>query len=148
LQTISGGDLQLDLLPTVVSSTVSTISGPGLSIATAGIAASFNVMSKDMYGNLRDDCNDMMFVRMVPDAPTCPVNVYPYDWANDAAGTFYTCTSVGKIRLVTSDATSMTNELTTSTNHGTIYPVLGLSSSYYGFTKLIPSDNTSTQVVD
>ena len=149
LQTISGGDLQLDLLSTVVSGTVSTIAGPGLSIATAGIPASFTVMAMDMYGNLRDDCNDLLFVRMIPDPPSCPVNDYPYDWtngANGAPGTFFTCTSVGKIHLTTTDATSMTDELTTSTNHGVIYPNLGLSSTYYGFTSLVPLDNTTSQV--
>ena len=147
MQTISGGDLQLDMLPSVVSGTASTIAGQGLSIATAGIVASFTVMAMDMYGNLRDDCNDMMFVRMIPDPPNCPVNNYPYDWSNAALGTFFTCTSPGKIRLVTTDATSMTDELTTNTNHGVIYPSLGLSTSYYGFTKLIPLDNTSSQVI-
>jgi len=148
-ETISGGDLQISSLPAIVSGTVSKITGPGLSIATAGIRASFTVMSMDMYGNLRDNCNDMMFVRMFPDPPPCPVGNFPYDWSgnsgNGTLGTFLTCSSVGKIRLQTVDSTSMMDEVTTNTNHGNIYPTLGLSSTYYGLTKVVPLDNTTGQ---
>jgi hypothetical protein len=130
----------------VVSAATSIVLGPGLSIGTAGVASSFTIFAKDMYGNLRDDCNDILLVRMIPDEPGCSVNNYPFDWASNQNGTFFTCSSVGKIRLDTSDATSMTDEISTTTNHGLIFPKLGLSSSYYGFTKLIPSDNITSQV--
>ena len=100
----------------------------------------------DMYGNLRDNCNDMMFVRMFPDPPPCPVGNFPYDWSSGADGNLFTCSSVGKIRLQTVDSTSMMDEVTTNTNHGNIYPTLGLSSTYYGLTKVIPRDNTTGQV--
>lgn len=66
---LAGGSNRLYVLPTVVCASSSAIAGPGLSIATAGISASFTVWSKDMYGNLRDDALDFFQARIVPDAP-------------------------------------------------------------------------------
>jgi len=63
----NGGFNILDIHPTVVCATTSDIRGSGLSIATAGIPASFTVWTKDMYGNLRDDTHDLLFARMFPD---------------------------------------------------------------------------------
>jgi len=63
----NGGFNILDVHPTVVCAATSDMRGPGLSIATAGISASFTVWSKDMYGNLRDDTHDVLHARMFPD---------------------------------------------------------------------------------
>mmetsp|Transcript_34887 Transcript_34887/g.82189 ORF Transcript_34887/g.82189 Transcript_34887/m.82189 type:complete len:5981 (-) Transcript_34887:63-18005(-) len=138
-QTISSGTFELATRPSVISGSVSGIYGPGLSIATAGIPASFTVLSKDMYGNLRDSCADLMYVRMVPDPPTCTLGDYPYDWSASSgaggAGNFFSCTSVGKIQLQTTDTNAMTDQLTNDNNHG----VLGTYNAY-GFLKAIPAD--------
>uniref|UniRef100_A0A7S0EWB6 PA14 domain-containing protein n=1 Tax=Hanusia phi TaxID=3032 RepID=A0A7S0EWB6_9CRYP len=63
----NGGYNTLFVHPTVVCATTSAVAGAGLTIATAGVRASFSVWSKDMYGNLRDDTNDILVARMFPD---------------------------------------------------------------------------------
>ena len=64
---LQGGSLQLSVLPTVICAAASLIRGPGLTLATAGVSASFTVWNRDMYGNLRDFPTDMLITRMVPD---------------------------------------------------------------------------------
>ena len=120
----STGSVDQFTRPAVASGKTSLIAGPGLSIATAGISASFTVLSKDMYGNMRDSCADIMYVRMLPDAPTCTLGDYPWDWANDAntwttgaAGDFFTCSGKGKINLDTLDVTTMTDNVANDDNH-------------------------------
>ena len=71
----NGGYNLLEVHPTVVCATASDIRGAGLSIATAGVSASFTVWSKDMYGNLRDDTNDMLVARMFPDDATAETGI-------------------------------------------------------------------------
>jgi hypothetical protein len=53
-QLLGGGDSILITLPAVICASQSNLSGNGLTLATAGISASFSVWSRDMYGNLRD----------------------------------------------------------------------------------------------
>jgi len=137
-QTVSSGSVDQYTLPAVASGKTSVINGPGLSIATAGISASFTVMSKDMYGNLRDSCADVMYVRMLPDAPTCTLGGYPYNWFTDLAGDFFTCTSQGKIGLDTVDVSTMTDNVANDNNHA----VIGTTDTV-GFQKAVPLD-TST----
>uniref|UniRef100_A0A7S4KLE9 PA14 domain-containing protein n=1 Tax=Guillardia theta TaxID=55529 RepID=A0A7S4KLE9_GUITH len=138
-QTVNGGEVPLDTLPTLISATASTINGTGLSLATAGVTASFTVIAKDMYGNVRDSCADILFARMYPDPPTCLQGQYPYDWATWSMGTFFTCTSIGKISLATTDTSLMTNQINTNTNAGPI----GTNGSY-GFYMPVPSNTGSS----
>ena len=126
-QTISSGDKSIDVVASVVSGTVSSIQGAGLSIATAGIPASFTVVSRDMYGNVRDQCNDILFARMVPDAVACGSvgpGAYDYDWSisTPAAGNAFSCSKPGKVALLTTDTSTMMTELAggTDANHGAI----------------------------
>jgi len=77
--TILNGRNTLTVHHTVISATVSTVNGPGLTIATTGVMASFTIESKDMYGNSRSkqdagvqDCpsagaNCMFNMRITPD---------------------------------------------------------------------------------
>ncbi len=53
-QLVGGGDSILTTLPAVICASQSNLSGNGLTLATAGISASFTVWSRDVYGNLRD----------------------------------------------------------------------------------------------
>eukprot|EP00960_Hanusia_phi_P062334 765116-Hanusia_phi.AAC.3 len=138
-QTVNGGEVPLDTLPTLISATVSTINGSGLSLATAGITASFTVIAKDMYGNVRDSCADILFARMYPDPPTCLPGQYPYDWTTMSMGTFFSCTSIGKQVLATTDTNLMTNQISTNTNAGPI----GTNGSR-GFYMPIPSNTGSS----
>ena len=124
-QTISSGDKSIDVVASVVSGTVSAVDGAGLSIATAGIPASFTVVSRDMYGNTRDQCNDILFARMVPDGAPCGLvgpGSFDYDWKNGAAGNAFSCSKRGKMALLTTDASTMMTEVAggTDDNHGAI----------------------------
>jgi hypothetical protein len=141
-QTVTGGSINQFTLPTVISASVSTIHGPGLSIATAGIPASFTVLAKDMYGNLRDACADVMYARMVPDAPNCVLGSYPYNWKNAQAGTFFSCSGVGKIATASTDDSAMTDQKTDNNNHGKIG-----TDNTFGMVKDIPK-NTGTGWTD
>jgi len=147
-QTVVGGSVNQYTLPTVISASVSTIHGPGLSIATAGIPASFTVLAKDMYGNLLDACADVMYARMVPDAPACELGSYPYNWKDAAVGDFWSCSSVGKIALETTDANTMTDQTGTNTNHNPIPSNLATAyATVVGMTKDTPKD-TGTSWTD
>ena len=137
-QTVASGSVNLFALPAVASGKSSLMQGPGLSIATAGISASFTVLSKDMYGNLRDSCADIMYVRMLPDAPTCTLGDYPYNWAADAAGDAFSCTSQGKIQLATTDATVMTDNVNNDNNHAAIG-----TADTVGVQKAVPLDTAA-----
>jgi hypothetical protein len=141
-QTVNGGALNQYTLPSVISASVSTIHGPGLSIATAGIPASFTVLAKDMYGNLRDACADIMYARMVPDAPTCTLGSYPYNWMQSEAGSFLSCSGVGKIFLKSTDPQVMTDQINNNDNHAFIGDYTA-----FGMTKAVPK-NTGTSWSD
>jgi len=146
-QTISSGDKSIDVVASVVSGTVSSIQGAGLSIATAGIPASFTIVSKDMYGNTRDQCNDIMFARMVPDAAACGSvgpGSYDYDWSisTPASGTTFSCSKQGKVALLTTDTSTMMTEIAggTDDNHG----VIGSSLVAQTMSKPVPLDTAGT----
>jgi hypothetical protein len=51
---LSGGAVGLVTLPAVVCAAASGLTGAGLTLATAGVPASFTVWARDVYGNLRD----------------------------------------------------------------------------------------------
>eukprot|EP00960_Hanusia_phi_P015960 470550-Hanusia_phi.AAC.10 len=62
---IHGGRSSLAVHPAPACSTSSTFLLP-LTIATAGVAASFTVISRDEYGNVRDDGYDYMLASVIP----------------------------------------------------------------------------------
>lgn len=147
-QTISSGDKDIDVVASVVSGTVSTAKGAGLSIATAGIPASFTVVSRDMYGNTRDQCNDIVFARMVPDEAPCGLvgpGTYDYDWspAVPASGSAFSCSKRGKMALLTTDASTMMTEVAggTDDNHAAI-PAGGIAAQT--FVKPVPLNSAGT----
>jgi hypothetical protein len=60
---IAGSPFSATVFPSVTSGALSTVSGPGLTLATAGIGASFTVTAKDHLGNEKTTANDFFVVR-------------------------------------------------------------------------------------
>ena len=69
---VDGGRVPLVVHPNVACASTSQAYGHGLTIATAGVVASFTIISRDEYANVREDPTDMLLPRIVPRQPLHP----------------------------------------------------------------------------
>lgn len=88
---IQGGRSSLAIHPAPACSTASTFL-ISLTIATAGVPASFTVISRDQYGNVRDDGYDYMLAAVIPSNLSLPKSRMPTSIlnANGSVGVFDT----------------------------------------------------------
>jgi len=63
---VADGVSRLLVRPSFICAAMSHISGNGISVATAGMPTTFGIMTKDEYGNMRDDADDMLIATLVP----------------------------------------------------------------------------------
>jgi hypothetical protein len=68
LQPLKGSPFTVAASPAATCASTSTARGPGLSLATAGAAASFTITTYDHLGNLRTTTTDQFCVRVSPPA--------------------------------------------------------------------------------
>ena len=69
---VQGGRLPLIVHPNVACASTSQAYGNGLSIATAGIPASFTIIVRDEYANVREDPTDILLPQVLPRLPLFP----------------------------------------------------------------------------
>ena len=60
---VAGSPFTATVFPALASGAVSTASGSGLSLATAGTPASFTIQAKDHLGNIKTTSDDLFVVR-------------------------------------------------------------------------------------
>jgi len=65
-QSVAQGQSRLLVRPNLVSPAHSEIGGTGISFCTAGVACTFAITTRDEYGNMRDDAQDLLVATLVP----------------------------------------------------------------------------------
>jgi len=84
---ISGSPFSAYVFPALTCGTSSTVIGEGVSLATAGIPASFTIIAKDHLGNLRTTSDDIFVVRARPLTRVNTLNVVQPYTARNILGT-------------------------------------------------------------
>ena len=62
-EAVAGSPFTATIFPALASGTISTATGSGLSLATAGTPASFTIQAKDHLGNIKTASDDLFVVR-------------------------------------------------------------------------------------
>jgi hypothetical protein len=81
---VQGSPFSATVFPARTSGTVSIATGQGLSLATAGSAASFTIQAKDHLGNLKTNTDDVFVVRAKFNGKSSYPTVTPF--TNGGAG--------------------------------------------------------------
>ncbi len=85
----------LTIWPTSTSAIASESNGPGLTLATAGDAASFTITTRDAYGNLRTYSEDSFFVQLQGTSITYSFSSVPSVSSPGRYSTTYSVTKAG-----------------------------------------------------